>query len=189
MNWMQKTAALTSALIVAAGIGVASGQTAQQPSQGTPGMMMQGSGRIPMMGSGEIPIMGSGGMPMMGMMDPGDMMCGLASHVDGSLAYMKAELRITDAQTPQWNGFADAFRANAQKLAQQCAATMGQGGNMMMAMMAGTLPERLDRMEQHITLHLESLRTMKAAVQPLYAALSDEQKRIADQLIRPMGMM
>lgn len=37
--------------------------------------------------------------------------------------------------------------------------------------------------------HLETLRAMKGPTTQLYAALSDDQKRMADQLIHgPMGM-
>ena len=44
--------------------------------------------------------------------------------------------------------------------------------------------------EKMMTAHLEALRKFKAAVDPLYAALSDEQKKTADELlIGPMGMM
>ncbi len=38
--------------------------------------------------------------------------------IDGQLAYYRAELRITDAQQPQWNAFADAIRAAAGGLKQ-----------------------------------------------------------------------
>jgi LTXXQ motif family protein len=38
--------------------------------------------------------------------------------------------------------------------------------------------------------HLEALRKLKAAADPLYAALSDEQKKTADELLMgPMGML
>jgi hypothetical protein len=41
-----------------------------------------------------------------------------------------------------------------------------------------------------MTAHLEALRKFRAAVEPLYVALSDEQKKTADELlIGPMGMM
>ena len=57
-------------------------------------------------------------------------------------------------------------------------------------MQTGTLPEKLAAREKLITAHLEALRKFKAAVDPLYAALGDEQKKTADELlIGPMGMM
>jgi len=38
--------------------------------------------------------------------------------------------------------------------------------------------------------HLDSLRKLKVAVEPLYAALSADQKKTADELmVGPMGMM
>jgi hypothetical protein len=41
-----------------------------------------------------------------------------------------------------------------------------------------------------LTAHLEALRKLNAAVDPLYTALSDEQKKTADELIMgPMGKM
>jgi hypothetical protein len=48
-------------------------------------------------------------MGMMGMM-------GMADHVEGRIAYLKAELKITEAQMPQWNAFADALRSNAASM-------------------------------------------------------------------------
>ena len=39
-------------------------------------------------------------------------------HIDGQIAFYKAELKITDAQSPQWNAFADALRGSATRLHQ-----------------------------------------------------------------------
>jgi len=55
---------------------------------------------------------------------------------------------------------------------------------------AATLPDKLATREKMLAARLEALRKLKAAVDPLYAALSDEQKKTADELIMgPMGMM
>jgi uncharacterized protein GlcG (DUF336 family) len=44
--------------------------------------------------------------------------------------------------------------------------------------------------EKMMAAHLDSLRKLKATVEPLYAALSADQKKIADELmVGPMGMM
>lgn len=63
------------------------------------------------------PMMQGGTMPMMrGMQQNGMMpMMGMADHVEGRIAFLKAELKITDAQLPQWNTFADALRSNARR--------------------------------------------------------------------------
>ena len=49
--------------------------------------------------------------------------CRMGEHIDGQLAYLKTELKITDAQTPQWIVFANAFRADKEKNARLCKTT------------------------------------------------------------------
>jgi hypothetical protein len=132
---------------------------------------------------------GAGDMPMMGMMrmmmgrDGMSMMGAMARHVEGRLAFLKTELKITDAQLSLWNAVADAMRANAKSMGDM-------GGGMMGGSQTATLPDKLAMREKMMTAHLEALRKFKAAVDPLYAALSDEQKKTADELLAgPMGMM
>jgi LTXXQ motif family protein len=146
------------------------------PSPGMPGGMMSGAGGTPMMGMMQMMMGqdGMGGMPMMAAM---------AGHVEGRLAFLKTELKITEAQLPLWNAVADAIRANAKGMSEMM-------GGMMGASQAATLPDKLAMREKMMTAHLEALHRLKAAVEPLYAALSDEQKKTADEvLIGPMGMM
>ena len=144
------------------------------PAAAGPGMAggMAGAGDMPMMGM--MRMMGRDGMAMIGAM---------ARHVEGRLAFLKTELKITDAQLPLWNPVADAMRANAK--------TMGDmAGGMMGGSQTATLPDKLAMREKMMAAHLEALRKFKAAVDPLYAALSDDQKKTADELlIGPMGMM
>lgn len=40
----------------------------------------------------------------------------LAAHADERIAALKTELKITDAQLPQWNGFAEALRSAAKSV-------------------------------------------------------------------------
>ena len=136
---------------------------AAKPAQPGMGGMMGGQG---MMGGG-----------MQGMqMGPG-------KHVEGRLAFLRAEIGITEAQAASWNAFADAVR---------------KSGKGMMASMPMMQPKdakadwvaNLERHEKMAASHLESLRAIRAAAQPLYAALSNEQKKIADDLMAgPMGPM
>jgi LTXXQ motif family protein len=129
----------------------------------------------------------SGGMPMMGMMGPGGgmMMRMMQGHVEGRLAFLKTELKITDAQLPLWNAVAEAIRANAKSgmgmMEEMAGGMMGQGAN---------LPDRFAAREKMMAARLDALRRLKSAVDPLYAALSDDQKKTADELLMsPMGMM
>jgi hypothetical protein len=133
---------------------------------------------------------GAGGMPMMGMMRMmmgGDGLGGMSmmtGHVEGRLAFLKTELKITDAQLPLWNAVADAIRANAKSMSEMSGAMMGSSQT------TATLPEKLALREKMMTTHIEALRRLKTAVDPLYAALSPEQKKSADELLMgPMGMM
>ena len=130
----------------------------------------------------------SGGM--MGMMGQGGMtdMMGMADHVEGRIAFLKTELKITDAQTPQWTAFADVLRANARRMSEM-RNTMMQGEMMGRGGASTRAPDRLDQMEKMMPTMVESLKATKAALAPLYAVLTDDQKKIADQLIHgPMGM-
>ena len=135
---------------------------------------MMGSGsRMPMMG-------GAGRMGLMGMM-------GMADHVEGRIAFLKVELKITEAQLPQWNAFADALRENARRMSGMPAMMM-QGEMMGADGAAVSAPDRLDRMEKMMTTMLETIKATKTALAPLYAVLTEEQKKVADQLIHgPMG--
>ena len=145
------------------------------PGTAGPGMPggMAGDGDMPMMRMMRM-MMGRDGMSMMGAM---------ARHVEGRLAFLKTELKITDAQLPLWNAVADAIRANAKSMGDMA-------GGMMGGSQTATLPDKLAMREKMMTAHLEALRKFKVAVDPLYAALSDEQKKTADELlIGPMGMM
>jgi hypothetical protein len=162
-----------TAVLLLASLGIASGQE-KSPSAVQPmshgGMMMGPGGGMAMMG-------GSSGMGMMGMM-------GMADHVEGRIAFLKAELKIAEDQMSQWNAFADALRANAE----MCA-TMIQGGMMNQDSVSTSALDRLDRMEMMMSGMLEAVKGTRAALAPLYAVFPEEQRKVADQLIRgPMGM-
>jgi len=74
---------------------------------------------------------GGGMMDMMRMMRGEDgmsgmpMMAAMAGHVEGRLAFLKTELKITDAQLPLWNAVGDAIRANAKGMGAMAEGMMG----------------------------------------------------------------
>ena len=143
---------------------------------GMPGGMMSGAGEMPMMNMMRM-MMGEDGMTGM------PMMAAMTGHIEGRLAFLKTELKITDAQLLLWNAVADAIRANAKGMGAMTEGMMG-------GTQGATLPDKLATREKMLTARLEALRKLKAAVDPLYASLSDEQKKTADELIMgPMGMM
>lgn len=97
--------------------------------------------------------------------------------VEGQLAYFRAELRITDAQAQAWNAFADTVRAQAERLRQATQQAMTG------ATEPGPAPQQMERRIALLSAHLEAMRAVAAAATPFYAALSEEQRRIADELM------
>jgi hypothetical protein len=103
--------------------------------------------------------------------------------IEGRIAFLRAELKITDAQADAWNGFADALRTNARKLAEVRAAKPGDGQP------ASSLTARLDQQEQWLSARLDGTRAMKSALAKLNEALSDDQRKTANDLLAPhLGM-
>jgi hypothetical protein len=154
----------------------------QTPPATPPGMagqlgMMSGPMMNMMSMMNMMQMMGGGYAPGMGMID----------HVEGRISFLRTELKITDAQAGVWNNFATALRANAQTLGTARGAMMGQ---MRTGQQQGqTLAERLDAQERWFAARLDGTRAIKAAFTKLYEALSQDQKKAADELLAPhMGM-
>lgn len=140
------------------------GMSQMEPGQGM-GMMGQG-----MMGPGSGMTGMPGMMPMMGMAQGG-------RHLEGRLAFVKAELKITAAQEKAWNDFANAVR--------QAAAKVYEGGGM--RAMSGapgdaTPMQVVEQYEKQLATRLEAVRIVKPTVDPLYTSLSDEQKKTFAQV-------
>jgi hypothetical protein len=160
------------------------GESIMDQKSGGGSMMDQKSGGGSMMGHGMM--MGHRGM-MGGMRGKhGGYLCGrMTAHVDGRLAFLKTELKITPEQESQWNDYAAAVKDNAKTIGERCTAMMAQSNEK-----TPSLPERLDAQEQFMMTRLDALRAVGKALKPLYAVLSDEQKQLADQFIRSSsGMM
>ena len=170
-------------------LGLATGVVSAQPFGYGPGMGMgQGQGYGPGYGSG--PGMGrgmgpgSGPGPMMGGgMGYGPMGRGMGPQAWGNpaaaaewrLSGLKAELKITAAQESAWKTFAD--QAKQQAEAMQKLMTTVQGSAQ------ATAPERLELRNQVMKQREEQMANGTAAFKELYAALSPEQKALADQRV------
>ncbi|HEV2188358.1 MAG TPA: Spy/CpxP family protein refolding chaperone [Stellaceae bacterium] len=150
----------------------------QQPSQ----TWWMGPGMMGTYGMGP----GMMGRWMMGAGGSLQAMCNaMTGHIEGRLAYINAELKITEAQEPLWKAYEAAARDNGNTMLAHCTAMMGQRGTS-----TASLPDRLDQHEQLMAAQLEAVRAMNKALKPLYGVLSDAQKKTADELFwGPMGMM
>ncbi|PAY10616.1 hypothetical protein CK489_02580 [Bradyrhizobium sp. UFLA03-84] len=183
MRALSKSAVVALAIAAAIfGTAVAQEQPAQQGT--SPGWSWGPRG---MMGYGFIGMMGDGSMGpgMMGGSRSAEAMCAaMGSHIEGRLAYIKAELKVTNAQESLWNAYATAARDNAKALVARCTTMMGKRDSHL------SLPDRLDQSEQLLSAQLDAMRVMNKTLKPLYDTLSDGQKKAADQLFwSPMGMM
>jgi hypothetical protein len=187
--------ALASGLAVAAGVVPVMAQQDQQQAPmtgqgGQGGMMMGQGGQGGMMGRGGMMGQDSAGQdksgcPMMGDvgfrrgmkqgMGHGAMMHSVPM-MEGRLAYIKADLEITDAQLAAWNAYADAVRARHGTMESMHA-------EMMKTKESGNALERMDARIKAMESKVEGLKALKPTVEALYAALSDEQKKKADQLL------
>jgi hypothetical protein len=188
MNATKVLTVLFTVLAVAAVTSGAKGQQGSQPDGGS--MMGQQSQGGSVMGHG---MMGQGGSMtgqsgmmhgMGGARGDASMCARMTGHIEGRLAFLKAELKITSEQESLWNDYAAAVRDNAQAMTTRCASMMSDGRKN-----EASLPDRLDAHEQFMAAQLDALRATSKALKPLYAALSDTQKQVANQLIRSMGMM
>ncbi|RUV74873.1 MAG: hypothetical protein EOR30_29560 [Mesorhizobium sp.] len=167
--------------------------TSEQPKGADAGpatgsMMMGGPTPNNMMSNGMMPdgmmkmmmdMMAGGGGPMGQMMSP--------EHVEGRIAFLATELKLTEAQQPLWEAVAEALRANARAAKAMMA---GMPAAMMMSMNSadGTPVERIELHEKMLSARLEGLRRLKAALEPFYASLNDTQKALADKLLMPAPM-
>jgi len=144
-----------------------------QPGDGTMGMM-QGDGMMGGMvqGRGMMEIMRD--CPMMG--------GATATHAEGRIAFLKAELAITDQQKEAWEAYAAAIKKNLDGM-------QVMRETMMTVMQAKSPVERLDAHIGAMDARVAALKEIKPALANLYAALSDEQKKKADELLTGMGCM
>ncbi len=100
-----------------------------------------------------------------------------AAMVEGHLAALKVELKITADQETAWSTFAERARAQAATMpARRAQMRDGQAANL-------PAPERLAQRTAMARQHIASMESMTAAVKDLYSVLTPEQKKTADQII------
>jgi hypothetical protein len=176
---------LASAIAVAA-LTISSPVSAQMGNRGYgPGMMYgQGYGHG-MMGPGYgLGMMGNygpgmmGGCPMMGSAPDGQ----VSTFAVGRIAFLKAELGITDDQKSVWDAYAETIKDNLQNM-------QGMWQTMKTIFEAKTPVDRLDARIAAMDSRLAALKEIKPALAKLYAALSADQKKKADEVLTGAGCM
>jgi hypothetical protein len=157
--------------------GLAFGATDIMAQQRGPGGGMMGPG-MPMGPCGMMGMMDMmTGCPMMGATTDGQ-----STFIEGRVAFLKAELAITDAQKGAWDAYADALKRNLQSM-------QGMGQMMKTVFEAKTPVERLDAHLAAMETRVKTLQDVKPVLAKLYEALSAEQKKKADEILTGMGCM
>ncbi len=98
--------------------------------------------------------------------------------MDGRLAFLKAEIGITEAQQADWERFEQVLRENMGD-----SGGPGMGANPDASDLSA--PDRLTRHIEHMQQRLQRMTRMQAALGELYAVLTPEQQQEADQLLPP----
>jgi hypothetical protein len=133
----------------------------QGPCGGVPGSACDGSG----------PGAAAGGGPRGGF-GPGVAGANPTERAEARLAFLKNELKITGDQQGAWDAFANQVKSNAaarETLRAQRPA------------LAETPVERMEQRAERMKVRASHAEAMSGAVKDLYAALTPEQKAIADQ--------
>jgi len=191
---MKRVSKIAIGAVAALSLGLAAAAVNAHPfGYGPGGGMGQGPGYGPGygpgagMGQGMGP-MGRGAMMGHGPMGYGPMGPGMAPQGFGNpaaaaewrLSSLKSELKITAAQESAWKSFADQTKLQAE--AMQALMSTAQSSAQASA------PERLEARNQVMKKRQEQMEKGAAAFKDLYAVLSPEQKKLADQGLG-LGMM
>ena len=96
--------------------------------------------------------------------------------VEGRIAFLKAQLKITSAQEAQWQQVEAEMRENAKTLDQTITTARQNRSNM-------NAVQRLESREQFAKVRVDNDARLVAAFKPLYASLSPEQQQMANQLV------
>ena len=151
--------------------------------QGRDGMMQPGQGmhdemmREMMQPDAEMQLQMGGMMQRRGMMGYGG-----TAHIAGRIAFLKAELGITDTQKEPWDAYASALKQMLESMQ-----SMHQ--TIMQVMHSGTPVERLDTRIEAMEGMISKLKEIRPALANLYAALTEDQKKKADELLTSMACM
>lgn len=148
-----------------------------------PGMMSPGHGPGMMYGPGYDRRGFGYGPSMMGGCPMWDAPDGhMSSFADGRIAFLKAELNITDAQKTPWDAYVEALKSNLQSM-------QGMWQSMRVVFEGDTPVERLDAHITTMESRVSALKAVKPALSNLYAALNADQKKKANELLTGVGCM
>lgn len=102
----------------------------------------------------------------------------VTERLEGRIAFLKAELQITDKQSADWNLLADALRSSRQHLL--------DARKLLVVDDKISSSDRIEHYERHLAERLEAIKTARTAFNRLYGNLSDDQRKTADTILLPL---
>jgi protein CpxP len=96
-------------------------------------------------------------------------------HIEGRIAYLKTELKITDAQAPQFDALANVMRDNAKAMGDAAQSLRGDPNQ------PRTAISRLEARAKFGELRAQGDAKLLAAFRPLYQAMTPDQQKSADE--------
>jgi hypothetical protein len=107
-------------------------------------------------------------------------------HIEGRIAYMRAELKITPAQAPLFDAVANYMRADAKKMDDKMAKMRAEHEKGAGAPHEHEHKSAIEAIQGHITMeqeHIQHANEFLAVLKPLYATFTEEQKKAADEML------
>lgn len=102
-------------------------------------------------------------------------------HIEGRIAYLKTELKITDAQGPLFDKVANVMRENAKAMGETAQSLRGDPNQ------PRTAVAHLEAHVKFAQLRADGEAKMLAAFRPLYQAMSPDQQKAADEMFGHHG--
>ena len=123
-------------------------------------------------------MMGQGRMMGHGMMHQGSGMhsSNMSAAIEKRLAKLESVLQVTNAQQTEWTAYSDAVIGRGEVM-------QGMHQSMMALMDDGGAVERMEARIAGMEAMIEAMKAVKPATEALYAVLTDDQKKLADESI------
>jgi LTXXQ motif family protein len=97
-------------------------------------------------------------------------------HIEGRIAYLKTELKITDAQAPMFDALANVMRDNAKAMHDAAQSLRGDPNQPRTAL------ARLEARAKFTEMRAQGETKLLAALRPLYQAMTPDQQKAADEM-------
>jgi hypothetical protein len=110
-----------------------------------------------------------------------------SERVEARLAYIQTALKITAAQQSQWDAYASVLRTQAATMDRRFQERRAQMGQRSADARRPTIVDRHERQRTRMVAATQRLDELLAVEKPLYAALSSEQQRVANEVLGAGG--